>query len=301
MAARRQTLSRYWNYAALAINTFLLRLERPYLFILVINDMCNLNCFYCTSKNTGQYDLDLATVQQTLSAAHRRGHRALVITGGEPMLWESDGARLDTVVAYARELGFLDVAVFTNGTFPLSVSGCMYIVTVDGTRETHNAIRNGTYDTILAHAQQTRAHVIASITLSKKNETDIESAVKSITETGAFDGITFNLLTHVPEVLATDGLTGDQRNRVLDRLWSLKQQGFPIILSKSAYRALRTNIWKRPVKQIELAAAKQIFVCCRDVVNPDICRNCGYTSCVEISQALSGRLSAMFELLRVSR
>ena len=35
--------------------TFVLKKELPYLFGLVITDKCNLNCFYCESKNNGQY------------------------------------------------------------------------------------------------------------------------------------------------------------------------------------------------------------------------------------------------------
>lgn len=87
MAFRSTTLSRYASYLSLAINTLVLGRERPYLFILVLNDRCNLNCFYCESKNTGRYDLDWATARSQLTDARNRGNHALVITGGEPMLW----------------------------------------------------------------------------------------------------------------------------------------------------------------------------------------------------------------------
>ena len=53
------------------------------------------------------------------------------------------------------------------------------------------------------------------------------------------------------------------------------------------------------VKQIELFAGNQLFTCCRDVGHPEVCENCGYSSCVEISQALSGKPSAIVELLKI--
>ena len=298
MARRSQTLMRFQGYASFMVDTFLFRRERRYLFILVINDKCNLDCFYCTSKNTGRYDLDHATVRSALSDAYDRGHRALVITGGEPMGWRSEAAALDDVVSYARNLGFLDIAVFTNGTFHLDIENVTFIVTIDGTRESHNAIRAGTYDIILNHAREARSPVLASITLSKANERDLEDAVHEIANTRLFKGITFNLLTDNPDIVARHGFLGEDRIQVLDRIWRLKDQGYPIVLSKAAYLALRTNDWRRPVKQIELFAGHRLFTCCRDVENPDVCRNCGYSSCVEISKALEGRPSAILQLMK---
>jgi MoaA/NifB/PqqE/SkfB family radical SAM enzyme len=298
MAARSQALRRFQNYVSFAVGTFLFRRERPYLFILVINDKCNLDCFYCTSKNTGKYDLERAHVWLSLSEAYDRGHRALVITGGEPMLWQSEGDVLDDVVSYARNLGFLDIAIFTNGTFPLDTDKITFIVTIDGTRKIHNTIRAGTYDLILNHVRRAHSPVIASITLSKVNARDLDGTVHEIAKTRFFKGITFNLLTHNPEIVARHGLLGEERIEVLDRIWRLKNQGYPIVLSKAAYLALRTNKWKRPIKQIELFAGQRLFRCCRDFERPDICRDCGYSSCVEISQALEGRLSAVLELMK---
>jgi Fe-coproporphyrin III synthase len=298
MAKRSQALRRWRDYASFAVDTFLLRRERPYLFILVINDACNLDCFYCASKNTGQYDLDHTAVWSSLSEAYARGHRALLITGGEPMLWQNEGAVLRDVALYARKLGFLDIALFTNGTLPLHAEQVSFIVTIDGTRETHNWIRPGTYDRIIHHVREANAKVIASITVSRANVQELETAVRQIADTRLFTGITFNLLTHKPDLVAQHGITGEERIQVLDRIWELKRQGNPIILSKAAYLALRANNWRRPVKQIELFAGKRLFKCCRDVDQPDICRDCGYSSCVEISQAIEGRPSAIFELMR---
>ncbi len=94
MAGSGATLRRYASYLAYAADTFLLGRKRPYLFILVINDACNLSCFYCTTRNSGMYDLDFETAAGLLRAAYTRGHRALVLTGGEPMVWHSGGKDL---------------------------------------------------------------------------------------------------------------------------------------------------------------------------------------------------------------
>ncbi|MDJ0810821.1 MAG: radical SAM protein [Desulfobacterales bacterium] len=298
MARRNSTLNRYLGYIAFAFATFVLRRKNPYLFILVINDKCNLDCFYCSSKNTGKYDLGYTSVRSALSAAYGRGCRALVITGGEPMMWRDRHRAIHDAVAYAKRLGFHDIALFTNGTHPLDIADITFIVTIDGTKEIHDAIRGRTYDAILANVEKSKSPVIASITLSKTNADTVEKAIREIDRLGGFAGITFNLLTHNPDVVARHGLLGKERHHMLDRMWALKRQGYPIILSRAAYRALKSNNWRRPIAQIALKAGNRIFTCCRDVDNPDICRNCGYSSCAEISQALACKPSAIYQLLK---
>jgi Fe-coproporphyrin III synthase len=143
-------MGRLTSGLAFAFRTFLLRQMRPYLFGLVVTDRCNLDCFYCESKNSDRFHLPAEQAVAMLEEAYARGHRSLYFTGGEPMLWSDGGLRLQDLVAEARRLGFCDVFVFTNGTFPLGIRDCNYIVTLDGPRAVHDRIRGGTYDAILA-------------------------------------------------------------------------------------------------------------------------------------------------------
>lgn len=86
MAFKSQIVGRCRSYLSLATNTFVLRREHPYCFILVLNDKCNLNCFYCESKNTGRYDLDWVSERNSGSgkrgdARHPRPARARSASG----------------------------------------------------------------------------------------------------------------------------------------------------------------------------------------------------------------------------
>jgi Fe-coproporphyrin III synthase len=301
MAETRQTLKRYASYLACAVETFLLRRIRPYLYILVVDDRCNLSCFYCQSRNSGAYDLGYEAAARLLREAYDRGHRALVLTGGEPMMWQDGAATLADLVKQARTLGFFDIAVFTNGTFPLNVDGCRYIVTVDGTREIHESIRPGTYDLILRNVRAARAPVMASVTVTAANAAQLEPIVESIVAAGCFRAITFNLLTDQPDVVARLGVQGDAREAVLEQLWRLKRRGAPIMLSRAACVALKRNDWERPIRQIELGTRQGVYTCCRDVVRPEVCEQCGYSSCVEIAQILRGRPTAWLEMWRQVR
>jgi len=213
------------------------------------------------------------------------------------MLWKSGDQSLRDIVAAAKKIGFVEISIYTNGTFPLDIACCRYIVTVDGTRETHNKIRQGTYDTVMKNSREATGKVIATITISQENAGVLEQAVESITSLGVFCGISFNLLTHRPEVVVKSGFTGEARKQVLDRIWALRKKGHKIIFSHATYQAMLNNDWKRPIRQIELGTRDEVFTCCRDVGTPEICKLCGYTSCVEISQALAWKPSAIKELL----
>lgn len=289
-----------FNWLAYGFKTFVLRRESPYLFGLVITDRCNLNCFYCESKNSGRYHFQFEEAREALRDAYQRGHRSLYFTGGEPMIWEDRGHGLHELVRFARDLGFLEVFIFTNGTVPLSIEQCNYIVTMDGPKTVHNEIRSNSYDLVLNNVEHavTRA-VFSSITFSKTNAPYVDQFVKEISATKLFRGISFNLLTHWPEIVEEHGLPLDERKELLDRLWELKKSGYPIVLSRAAYRALKNNDWKRPIPQIELGTRERVFQCCRDVGNPAVCDQCGYANCVEVSQILAFKPSAMWQVLRM--
>jgi len=252
------------------------------------------------TKNTGRYDMDYRGVLECLSSTRARGHRALALSGGEPMYWRSESYTLADVVRDARRMGFLDVSVFTNGTFPLDIPGCRYVVTVDGPRDTHDQIRPNSYDLILRHAGATDAEVFASMTISKRNVAQLEETIRAIDAAGVFKGIMFNLLTGHPKMVKRYGFRGAERLDVLRRIWTMKKQGYPIILSRAGYRALCRNDWKRPLAQVELGTRAAVYTCCRDVGNPEICANCGYAGCAELSQALAGHPSAVLSMLRAA-
>ncbi|MDB4285434.1 radical SAM protein [bacterium] len=222
-----------------AVRTVLLRQNRPLLLAVVITDRCNLDCFYCRGSNAGKIHCSRVTIRDILTQAYERGHRAPYFTGGEPMLWESDGWNMGDVVQYARELGFFDVFIFTNGTVPLNVPGCRYIVTVDGPREVHNRIRQGTWDVVMENVGDAPPGTVsASITLTTENAEYFEQYVPEISALGIFSGIAFNFLTASPKEMAEKGLLGEQRARMLDTIWNLKAQGI-----RSEYRRRATRYY----------------------------------------------------------
>lgn len=289
------------NWLGYGFRTAVLRQRLPYLFGLEVSDRCNLNCFYCEGKNKNRYYHNYAQAEQSLKDAYARGHRALYFTGGEPMIWEDGDRRLADLVTIARTLGYQEIFIYTNGTQPLSIMGCSYIVTIDGPRDVHNRIRSDTYDLIMDNIRgAVSKSVFASITLNKANDQYLETYVKELTASGYFRGICFNLLTHWPDIVAKYGHTGTERQELLNRVWSLKKQGYPVMLSRAAYRAMLANNWKRPLPQIELALSPdEVYTCCRDIDNKQICDACGYVNCAEVSQLLAFKPTAILQAMKM--
>jgi len=286
--------------AAFAAKTVLLRKRIPYLFGLQVTDRCNLDCFYCEGKNAGKIHLSFERIGELLDRAVERGNRSLYITGGEPTLWSDGKKTLGDIVDRALTAGFFDVLVYTNGTRHLDIDGASWVVTVDGPRDMHDAVRGGTYDRIMENVRGCAGkRVFASITLNKDNAQHIERFIREISGYGIFRGILFNTLTHWPDIVARHGMPEETRRDVLGTIWRMKREGYPILLSRAAYRAFLRNDWKRPIHQIELCTGDDIFTCCRDVGNREICEKCGYLGSVEISQVLALKPSALFEVFKL--
>ena len=137
----------------------------------------------------------------------------------------------------AFDMGYVDFFVYTNGTSSFSFKQCKYIVTIDGTKEIHNKIRNDSYDLIIQNIREAKtSNIYATVTISKNNADNIEEIIDSIAKLDLFKGISFNLLTHCKEIVQKYGFTGDERIELLDRIWAIKKNGYPLVISRAAYK-----------------------------------------------------------------
>ncbi len=141
---------------------------------LVLTNRCNLRCQHCRLSARGMMDLNFAEAVAVIDAFHREGGRCLYLEGGEPFLWHDGPRSLDDVVGYAHGLGFLTVVVYTNGTLPIRTSADMVFVSVDGLRDTHDALRGKSFDQIIENIRNSaHASLYVNYTINNRNKGEI--------------------------------------------------------------------------------------------------------------------------------
>lgn len=183
------------------------------ILILNVHSHCNCRCIMCdiwkreTHEQVRVADLD----RHRLSLRHL-GVRQVVLSGGEPLLHSDLGALCD----FFRQEN-IRLTLLTTGLLLFKraheVSNLFddVIVSIDGPREIHDAIRRvyGAFDVIAkgvaaVHAQQPKMHIACRTTVQKANHRHLRATVAAAKTTG-FDSISF---------LAAD-LTSEAFNRPL--------------------------------------------------------------------------------------
>ena len=183
------------------------------ILILNVHSHCNCRCIMCdiwkreTHEQVRVADLD----RHRLSLRHL-GVRQVVLSGGEPLLHSDLGALCD----FFRQEN-IRLTLLTTGLLLFKraheVSNLFddVIVSIDGPREIHDAIRRvyGAFDVIAkgvaaVHAQHPKMHIACRTTVQKANHRHLRATVAAAKTTG-FDSISF---------LAAD-LTSEAFNRPL--------------------------------------------------------------------------------------
>jgi organic radical activating enzyme len=76
-----------------------------------VQTSCNIGCLYCFIRKDPRDTLDTVVARTGIERARSGGVERLILTGGEPTLRKD----LPELIRHARERGFVDVQLFTNG------------------------------------------------------------------------------------------------------------------------------------------------------------------------------------------
>ena len=170
----------FGNLPAFSSRRKILRRDLPLLASFKLTYRCNLRCAPCPYHRRDDHHrahIRWESATAALDALHRAGCRIVVFEGGEPLLW-SDGTRTFSDLArYARDR-FLCTAATTNGTLPLDVPADVLWVSLDGTKETHDRLRSGSFDRVWSNLEQSLAQVklLVHFTMNRENWRDLAAA-----------------------------------------------------------------------------------------------------------------------------
>lgn len=283
------------------IQTKFFKKKMPFNGAIIINDLCNLKCKHCTVSSQKGKNIKFVQIKKDLEKLYKRGIRFLEITGGEPLLYFSEGKTIEDVIQLAKEIGFYKILLCTNGTLPIKTSADYVWISIDGDKKTHNQIRGNTYDKIMKNISKSKhKKIYINFTLSKLNYKNIDNSVKEILSNKKIKGILFHFF--IPYLGSDEiGVYGKTKNKLIDKIFLLKKKyGKKICNTKTALTYLKNENWDRPVWGSLIIYNGKISPCCcrTEIVNPEICKNCLSTPAVETYGVQKINIPTAFEIIK---
>ena len=275
----------------------ILRRLEPLFYGIALTDKCNLECRGCKVSNTCRPDMTWEQLVCKMKNAWKIGFRELYFSGGEPMLWR-DGARtLEDAVVEAKRIGFFHVHIYTNGTLGLDICADLIWVSMDGLPGIFDMRRGDHFNEVEQSVRNAPSKKIALIYVIDRNTRNgIAQFLQWVSKT-KFPVIGVMFYFHTPYYGVDElYLAAPERSMIIDRLLDYKKSGFPIMNSIAGLLALKSGKWKRRLPVTAVVDIDGEYVCCR--ASDEVCADCGYAACTEITEFRSLRPSAILGMRR---
>ena len=291
--------SAFFCFARFGIRTILLRKKEPILGTIILTDKCNLHCKHCSVNNITAVIHPYQQIREEMRQLYEMGVRILFFCGGETFLWEDGGETLRDLVIEAKQMGFLIVNVVTNGTFPLNLPEAdLILLSLDGDRERHNAIRGDTYDLIFENIRQAAAdNICFYMAVNQINKDAIRDVCLAARDTRNVRAVSFNFHTPYPDTEDLS-LSSEEKAACCKTISGMMDQGAPVFNLKSAFPYLIHNSFPTPCHQCVVMENGKLSVCGRCIEVPGLCRRCGYFFVAEYTLLFRGNLRIIAEMLR---
>lgn len=289
--------NRFLETARFGFDFFVRRADRPFVLGLVTNDTCNLNCRHCRVANVYGYSMMYDEAKGYLEDFYRRGARMLYFAGGEPYLWRDGEKRLGDLVALARQLGYMRIHVYTNGTMPIDAAADFTWVSIDGTGDTLRRLRGIDLERILPNVRAIEGRYAIVYVVNTVNNLEIEPFLETMQSELPSAQVMFFFHTPyygVDELL----LSAEQKDEAIGTILECKRSRLPVLNSKSGLRAMLTGRYPRPLDFTYVVDQTGEYRCCRAIDQPEVCARCGYTSCAELALLQRFRPGPMLAMLR---
>jgi MoaA/NifB/PqqE/SkfB family radical SAM enzyme len=273
--------------------------KRPLLASCKLTFRCNLRCQQCPFVDRPGADPTFAQVTALLDRLHARGDRVVIFEGGEPLLWRDGERAFQDIAAYARAR-FAVTGLTTNGTLPLDAPADLLWVSIDGFAETHNRLRGAPiFERVIENIRRSpHPRIYAHLTANAENHAELPALVRFLSP--LVKGITLQFYYPYGE---DDRLflAWPKRRALLQSLLDLRREGYPILNSPAALRALMDNRWSCQPWRFDCADPdgrlwQGCYVQGRGVVD---CARCGFSPYTEMSLAFQGHPQSILAGLRI--
>jgi len=252
---------------------------------------CNLSCRMCPyhlRKNEVNSCISFDSAIKVIDHLKKLGCQIIVFEGGEPLLWKDGSHTFSDLISYAKEK-FLCTAVTTNGTFPLNIPADLVWISLDGTKEVHDRLRNSSFDKVMKNLKNT-AHkkIFIHFTANRENQHDMETLFVELNKISSVKGITLQLVYPYNQGEEDLSLSYDERKSVIEKAIKMKKEGIPVLNSTSRLTAMIDNTWKCHDGIIvnadpDASITSGCYVKNRGEIS---CKECGFSPVAEASGAL---------------
>lgn len=292
-------LSSFAYFAGFGIKTILFGEAKPILGTIIVTDKCNLSCRHCSVNNITALIHPYPQIRSEMQALYDMGVRILFFCGGETFLWRDGEKSLRDLVVEAKEMGFLIVNVVTNGTYPLDLPEAdLILLSLDGDRERHNAIRGDTYDAILENIQNASSgNICLYMAINQINKGAIRDVCLTARDTKNVRAVSFNFHTPYPGTREL-ALSREEKAACCQVIARMMREGSPVFNLKSAFPYLIDNRFPTPCRQCVVMENGKVSACGRCIEVDGLCSQCGYFFVAEYTLLFRGNIRIILEMLR---
>ena len=243
-------VSAFLYLASFGLKTMLLRRKDPILGTIILTDRCNLRCKHCSVNNITAVIHPYQQIHAEMKQLYDMGVRILFFCGGETFLWRDGGLTLRDLVREAKNMGFLIVNVVTNGTFPLDLPEAdLILLSLDGDRARHNAVRGDTYDTIMENiARATADNICFYMAVNQINKNAVREVCLLARDTKNVRAVSFNFHTPYPDTVSL-ALSREEKAACCETISQMMEEGAPVFNLRTAFPYLIDNRFPTPCHQ----------------------------------------------------
>ena len=292
-------LSSFLYFARFGLKTILFRKRDPILGTVIITDRCNLKCKHCSVNNITAVVHPYVQIIEEMRRLYDMGVRILFFCGGETFLWKDGDKTIKDLVVEAKKMGFLIVNVVTNGTFPIDLPEAdLILLSLDGDRERHNAVRGNTYDVIMDNIRNASSdNICLYMAINQINKDSVKDVCVTARDTKNICAVSFNFHTPYPDTREL-ALSKEEKKTCCCVIEQMMKEKAPVFNLKSAFPYLIENSFPTPCRQCVVIENGKISTCGRCVDVPGLCDECGYFFVAEYTLLFRGNLKVVFEMLK---
>lgn len=292
-------VSTFLKLAKFGVKTVLFKKQDPILGTVILTDKCNLKCKHCSVNNITSVIYPFDQIEKDMQRLFDMGVRILFFCGGETFIWKDGPYTIKDLVHKAKQMGFLIVNVVTNGTFRIDLPEAdLILLSVDGDKEHHNAIRGDTYDVIMKNIEEaTSDNICFYMAINQLNKDTIADVCAKAQEMKNVRAVSFNFHTPYPETEEL-ALTKEDKRNCCGVISRMIKNGVPVFNLRSAFPYLIENRFPTPCRQCLVIENGKISVCGRCIDVPGLCDNCGYFFVAEYTLLFKGKIRIIADMLR---